>query len=150
MSQSLTERYDARIAGVLSCYDRVMITGTLPTVCYAAGMARYLHLNEIPIFDYATFAHELNGQVRERAAALAAEAGVRIEHINKAHVRKTWLRVSWRNAVGIPAWCTSSRRWKAAPATAPATMPRPGATCSAPPPASACITISISSTPRSG
>ena len=29
MSQSLTERYEARIAGVLSCYDRVMITGTL-------------------------------------------------------------------------------------------------------------------------
>src|SRR6185437_3754008 len=29
-----------------------------------------------------------NGQVRERAAALAAEAGVRIEHINKAHIRK--------------------------------------------------------------
>lgn len=88
MSQSLTERYDARIAGVLSCYDRVMITGTLPTICHAAGMAQYLQLNEIPIFDYATFAQELNGQVRERAAALAAEAGVRIEHINKAHIRK--------------------------------------------------------------
>src|SRR6185312_2582015 len=88
MSQSLTERYDARIAGVLSCYDRVMITGTLPTICHAAGMVQYLQLNEIPIFDYATFAQELNGQVRERAAALAAEAGVRIEHINKAHIRK--------------------------------------------------------------
>ena len=88
MSQSLTERYEARIAGTLSCYDRVMITGTLPTVCYAAGMAQYLHLHEIPIFDYAKFAQELNGQVRERAAALAAEAGVRIEHINKAPIRK--------------------------------------------------------------
>jgi DNA-binding transcriptional ArsR family regulator len=60
----------------------------LPTVCYAAGMAQYLHLNEIPIFDYAKLAQELNGQVRARAAALAAEAGVRIEHINKAHIRK--------------------------------------------------------------
>lgn len=30
MSQSLTERYDERIAGVLSYYDRVVITGTLP------------------------------------------------------------------------------------------------------------------------
>jgi hypothetical protein len=32
MSQSLTERYDDRIAGVLSCYDRLVITGTLPVV----------------------------------------------------------------------------------------------------------------------
>jgi hypothetical protein len=30
MSQSLTERYDERIAGVLSCYDRLVITGMLP------------------------------------------------------------------------------------------------------------------------
>jgi hypothetical protein len=37
MSQSLTDRYDHRIAGVLSCYDRVVITETLPGVCYADG-----------------------------------------------------------------------------------------------------------------
>jgi hypothetical protein len=29
MSQSLMERYDDRIAGVLSCYDRLVITGPL-------------------------------------------------------------------------------------------------------------------------
>jgi hypothetical protein len=43
MSQSLTERYNDRIAGVLSCYDRMVITGTLPGVCYAEGMTRYLN-----------------------------------------------------------------------------------------------------------
>ena len=37
MTQALTERYGDRIAGVLSCYDRLVITGTLPTVCYARG-----------------------------------------------------------------------------------------------------------------
>jgi hypothetical protein len=37
MSQSLTERYDDRIAGVLSCYDSVVITGTLPGVCMRTG-----------------------------------------------------------------------------------------------------------------
>jgi hypothetical protein len=52
MSESLTERYDDRIAGVLSCYDRVVITGTLPGICYAKGMTRYLHANGIRIFDY--------------------------------------------------------------------------------------------------
>jgi hypothetical protein len=38
MSQSLTERYDERIVGMLSCYNRLVITGTLPVVCYAGGM----------------------------------------------------------------------------------------------------------------
>jgi hypothetical protein len=43
MGNALLERYDDRIAGVLSCYDRVMITGTLPTVCYAEGMTKFLN-----------------------------------------------------------------------------------------------------------
>jgi hypothetical protein len=88
MSQSLTERYDNRIAGELSCYDRIVITGTLPGVCYAEGMTRYLHANGIRVFDYPQFAMTLRDRVRERAASLAAEAGVSIEHIGKSTVRK--------------------------------------------------------------
>jgi hypothetical protein len=88
MSQSLTERYDERIAGVLSSYDRLVITGTLPGVCYADGMTRFLRANGVRIFDYPEFAMTLRDRVRERAASLAAEAGVSIEHIGKAHIRK--------------------------------------------------------------
>jgi hypothetical protein len=88
MTQSLTDRYDDRIAGVLSCYDRVVITGTLPGVCYADGMTRYLNANGIRIFDYPQFAMTLRDRVRDRAASLAAEAGVTIEHIAKSHIRK--------------------------------------------------------------
>jgi len=85
---ALVDRYDDRIAGVLSCYDRVVITGTLPTVCYAAGMTRFLYARAIRIFDYPQFAAGLRDQVRERAAALAAKAGIAIEHIAKSHIRK--------------------------------------------------------------
>jgi hypothetical protein len=88
MASALVERYDDRIAGVLSCYDRVVVTGTLPTVCYAEGMTRFLYANQIRIFDYPGFAMTLRDRVREAAASLAAEAGITIEHITKSHVRK--------------------------------------------------------------
>jgi hypothetical protein len=88
MTQSLTQRYDGRIAGVLSCYDRVVITGTVPVICYAEGMTRYLHANGIRIFDYPQFAMELRDRVRDGAVSLAAQAGVTIEHITKSHIRK--------------------------------------------------------------
>jgi hypothetical protein len=88
VAQSLTERYDGRIAGVLSCYDRVVITGTIPVICYAEGMTRYLHANGIRIFDHPEFAMELRDRVRDAAASLAAAAGVTIEHIAKSHIRK--------------------------------------------------------------
>lgn len=43
MTQVLTERYQARMVGTLSCYDRIVITGTLPGICYAQGMTSFLY-----------------------------------------------------------------------------------------------------------
>jgi hypothetical protein len=88
MASALIDRYDDRISGVLSCYDRVVVTGTLPTVCYAEGMTRFLYARQIRIFGYPAFAVTLRDKVREAAASLAAEAGVAIEHVAKSHVRK--------------------------------------------------------------
>ena len=87
MSQSLMDRYDDRISGVLSCYDRMVITGTLPGVCYADGMTRYLYANGIRIFDYPAFAQTLRDRVRDGAAALAA-TGAMIQHLARSHIRK--------------------------------------------------------------
>jgi hypothetical protein len=88
MASALIERYDDRIAGVLSCYDRVVVTGTLPTVCYADGMTRFLYANQIRIFDYPVFAMTLRDRVRAAATSLAAEAGIAIEHVSQGHVRE--------------------------------------------------------------
>ena len=88
MTRALTERYREHLAGVLSCYDRILITGTLPGACFAGGMTHILYAKGIRIFDYAQFAAPLRDRVRERAAAIAREAGIAIEHIAKRHIRK--------------------------------------------------------------
>jgi hypothetical protein len=85
---ALEDRYDDQIAGVLSCYDRVVITGTLPTVCYARGMTGFLSAIGVRIFDYPAFAATLRERVRERVATVATEAGVTIEYVAQSHVRK--------------------------------------------------------------
>jgi hypothetical protein len=88
MTQMLTERYHDRLHGVLSCYDRIVITGTLPGVCYAQGMTSFLYSQGIRIFDYARFAEPLRERIRARAGEACSEAGIEIEHINKPHIRK--------------------------------------------------------------
>jgi len=57
--QLLTERRSEQIAGVLSCYDRMLIQGTLPGLCYAEGMTGYLYAHHVRIFDYALWAQPL-------------------------------------------------------------------------------------------
>src|SRR3954452_23279124 len=84
----MTERYRERLAGVLACYDRIIVTGTLPGACYAKGMTGFLSARQIRIFDYPRFAETLRDRVRERAAELASAAGLTIEHIAKNHIRK--------------------------------------------------------------
>ncbi|MEQ6340845.1 MAG: hypothetical protein M3A44_04120 [Gammaproteobacteria bacterium] len=84
----LTERYQADLLGVLSCYDRMIITGTLPGACYASGMTSFLYSRHIKIFDYAkVFADPLRERIRKHAHELANAQGVSIEHVNKPHIR---------------------------------------------------------------
>ena len=81
----LTERYAPKIAGVLSCYDRIVITGTLPGQCFAEGMATYLRLHGIRIFDYPHFAEPLRDQIRQNAERIVQENGLEIEFIRSVH-----------------------------------------------------------------
>jgi len=88
METQLTKRYAANLHGVLSCYDRILIVGTVPGACYADGMTSFLYSRGIRIFDYAKFAEPLCQIVRERAAQVCAKAGLEIEHVRKSHIRK--------------------------------------------------------------
>ena len=47
----LTDRYSDQIAGVLRCWDRMLIFGTLPGICFAEGMTSFLSKRKIRIFD---------------------------------------------------------------------------------------------------
>lgn len=86
--EQLAARYAQNLAGVLSCYDRILIIGTLPGACFADGMTSFLNSHGIRIFDYPQFALPLRERIRANAQALAAEHGAAIEYIAKAHVRK--------------------------------------------------------------
>jgi hypothetical protein len=77
------ERHQDDIAGVLSCFDRVVITGTLPDICHAKAMAGFLGYRNIRLFDYARWAEPLRDQLRANAERLAAEAGLQIEFIRR-------------------------------------------------------------------
>jgi hypothetical protein len=88
MTQVLTDRCRSRLQGVLSCFDRIVITGTLPGIGYAAGMTSFLNAKAIRIFDYARFAEPLHERIRQQAQQLADAQGARIEFIGRAHIRK--------------------------------------------------------------
>ena len=67
----ITERYASEIAGVLTCYDRMIIQGYIAPWSHADGMTSYLYANQIKIFDYQKFCEPLTKRVRNTAEAIA-------------------------------------------------------------------------------
>ncbi len=79
----LTERYRDKIIGELSCYDRIVIQGTIPDWCYDHGMTAFLHMHQIKIFDFPNMANELRLELRDHAERIAKDNGLEIQFINK-------------------------------------------------------------------
>jgi hypothetical protein len=87
-TELLTERHAAQIEGVLGCFDRMLIFGTLPRICFAGGMTSFLFERKIRIFDYPKFAEPFRNRIRDNAEKMAADAGIDIEFIRKRNFRK--------------------------------------------------------------
>jgi len=85
---SFVDRHAAKIRGVLSCFDRVVITGTLPDICYAEAMARYLSAQGVRLFDYPRWAEPFRDELRAHAERLAATHGLTIDFIQRKDFRK--------------------------------------------------------------
>ena len=81
MNIPLLERHADDISGVLSCYDRIIITGTVPGICYAGGMTCELYKQGVLVFDFENFAKPFAEELIANAGRLAEEAGIEIEYI---------------------------------------------------------------------
>jgi hypothetical protein len=86
--ETLVDRYKDKISGILTCPDRLVLTGTLPVLSNSKSLTSYLYSQNIRIFDYAKFAEPFRNQLRENAERLAKENDIEIEFIRKSTVRK--------------------------------------------------------------
>lgn len=77
----LTERHRDQIAGVLSCYDRIIIQGTVPGWCYASGMTDYFYKHQLRIFDYPKWAEPMREELRANMERIAGDNGIGIEFV---------------------------------------------------------------------
>src|SRR5580658_7555027 len=78
---TITERYAEQIVGTLPCFDRIVLLGTYPGVCYAEGMASYLRSRDILYKDYPRFAETFTLRLRAHIDQVAKEAGIKIKHV---------------------------------------------------------------------
>jgi len=85
MQTDFHKKHENKIAGTLSCFDRVIIHGSLSKWGFTHNMNSYLITNKIKVKDYLPFAKEQNILVRQAVEATALENELPIEHIRSPH-----------------------------------------------------------------
>src|ERR1044072_8510674 len=141
----LTERHAQQISGVLSCYDRVMVQGTLPVFCYAEGMTAYLSKRRIRIFDFTQFAKPLTDAIKANAEQVATANGLTIDYVRKKNFRKEdKVKAVLKQRDHSLDWCGSSRPWSHALPTSRGMTKTAGGPIFGTTTASVCTTISTS------
>jgi hypothetical protein len=79
----LIDRYASRIRGVLSCFDRILVMGTLPDICHARAFVWELTRRSLQISDFKEFVKGLTEAIGQHAQRLAEENGLTIEYIRR-------------------------------------------------------------------
>jgi hypothetical protein len=84
----LLHRYADKIVGVLGCYDRLVLSGTLTAMAHPDAMAGVLRRAGIRCFDLAQYVEPNREEIRQNAERLAAEHGLQIQHLPSHNERK--------------------------------------------------------------
>jgi len=84
----LLKRYADKIVGVLGCYDRVVLNGTLTAMAHPDAMAAVLRQDGIRYFDLRDYVEPLREQIRQNAEQVAAKHGLQIQFLPNSDTRK--------------------------------------------------------------
>lgn len=83
MNTEFHKKFSNIIAGTISCFDRIIISGSLSKWGYAESMGFHLNQYGVKIKEYAEFAKKQNDSVRQAVESVATSKNITIEHIRK-------------------------------------------------------------------
>ncbi|MBI2417502.1 MAG: winged helix-turn-helix transcriptional regulator, partial [Ignavibacteriales bacterium] len=87
------EKYKEDIAGVISCYDRVVIRGTLPAMAYEGAINNHLQQNHIFVKDFTKYAKEKRDIIIKHIEAFAIENNVPLINVHTPRTYKKELEI---------------------------------------------------------
>jgi len=84
-------KHPDKVAGVLSCFDRVIFRGYLP-LSYAQGMSGFLYQQKVLLKDFKDFAPRIAERVKEHVKGLVEKAGAPYRHLPRKEAMEAQAR----------------------------------------------------------
>jgi hypothetical protein len=82
------QKYDEKVTGTLSGWDRVVFRGTLRMLCFVDGMMGYLSRVGVLLKDFGEHAQAMTGRLIEASLAAAEETRRPVEYLQSPKTRK--------------------------------------------------------------
>ncbi len=104
----LRKHFD-KIAGVLSCFDRLIFRGHLP-LSWAAGLEGFLFQQKILLKDFRTYAPQVAQRIKEHVQGLVQQAGAEFRHLRrKERMEEQARRIAKDKGIGKGVVCGFSQ-----------------------------------------
>lgn len=88
MGNLFNDKYQDDILGTNSCFDRIVLRGSIIPVSYEKGLNQFLSANGILLKDFLPYAKDLAETIKENAKSIANEEGVQYKYINNSNFDK--------------------------------------------------------------
>jgi hypothetical protein len=82
------EKYNSKLVGVISGFDRLVLKGTLRPLSYPAGMMNFLYEKQVLLKDFGAYAQEVSEQLKEASQQEAARLGRPNRYLESSQTRK--------------------------------------------------------------
>lgn len=82
------QKHAGAVIGILSGFDRLVLRGTLRSLCYPEGMMRYLNSAHILLKDFSRHVQEVTEQIRVGAVKYAQSQARPVQYLPSAQIRK--------------------------------------------------------------
>lgn len=86
--QQFIAKFRAKVAGVISGWDRLMLRGILRRLAYSRGMEEYLWQNQVLFKDYAQHVKKISERVRQAAVQEFTAAGLPVLYLASPKIDK--------------------------------------------------------------
>ena len=81
-------KYNAKLLGVISGFDRLVLKGTLRPLSYIAGMMNFLWEKQVLLKDFGPYAEAVSEQLKEASQQKADRLGRTNRYIGSSQRRK--------------------------------------------------------------
>jgi hypothetical protein len=102
--QHFIQKYEEKVIGKISGFDRLVFRGTLRSLAVASGMSDFLYRTGVLLKDFGQYVQDTSEKLKNASLAFAQQQSRPIKYLSSSSIRKETVAREIVEADGIAIW----------------------------------------------